>query len=77
MKIKMLKDVTATANESGNASKMYKEGEIVDSGTKPIAYGDFSRGYTIVSQSRSCAEMFCSLIASAKTTAPPTLRLAT
>lgn len=30
MKIKMLKDVTATANESGNASKLYKEGEIVD-----------------------------------------------
>ena len=30
MKIKMLRDVKARANESGNATKIYKNGDIID-----------------------------------------------
>ena len=30
MKIKMLRDVKASANESGNATKIYKNGDIID-----------------------------------------------
>ena len=30
MKIKMLRDVEASCNESGNATRIYKNGEIID-----------------------------------------------